>query len=192
MNKKEIAKEIGIRVKAAREKKNMTQQELAELLGYKSKSSVAHIENGRDIPRSMIVKLSNILDVTPAYLMGWEKEPDKSPYKMPVIEETIVFKEVSDHVTAPKRKHPPQTIKTDNNNLKVYEVRSMNKPNDISQKFSSTLVSRTPSGLLLDRRVSKYEMAARSLLPRLNDEGLKKVIDYIDDLVVQEKYTKKG
>lgn len=64
---------IGDRVKLLREKKRMTQQELAYLLGYKSKSSVTHIERGRDIPRSMVVKLADILDTTPAYLMGWEE-----------------------------------------------------------------------------------------------------------------------
>ena len=52
----------------------MTQLELAEKLGYKSKSSVAHIENGRDIPRSMVVTLADILDTTPSYLMGWEDD----------------------------------------------------------------------------------------------------------------------
>ena len=63
---------IGDRVKELRIKKGLTQLELAEMLGYKSKSSVAHIENGRDIPRSMVVKLASVLDSTPAYLMGWE------------------------------------------------------------------------------------------------------------------------
>lgn len=65
---------IGQRVRKLRIEKGMTQTELAEKLGYKSKSSVAHIENGRDIPRSMVVKLSDILDTTPSYLMGWEDE----------------------------------------------------------------------------------------------------------------------
>ena len=65
---------IGDRVKLLRQKKKMTQLELAEKLGYKSKSSVAHIENGRDIPRSMVVTLADILETTPAYLMGWEDE----------------------------------------------------------------------------------------------------------------------
>ena len=69
---------IGERVKELRIKKDLTQLELAELLGYKSKSSVAHIENGRDIPRSMVVKLAEVLDTTPAYLMGWD---DTSPSK---------------------------------------------------------------------------------------------------------------
>lgn len=62
---------VGDRVRLLREKKGMTQEELATQLGYKSKSSVTHIENGRDIPRSMVVKLADILDTSPAYLMGW-------------------------------------------------------------------------------------------------------------------------
>ena len=66
---------IGERIKAARVKKGYSQTELAELLGYKSRSSINKIEKeGRDIPRSIIVRLAELLDVTPAYLMGWEEE----------------------------------------------------------------------------------------------------------------------
>ena len=66
---------IGDRVRFLRKEKGMTQQELAERLGYNHKSSVAHIENNeRDIPRSMVVTLANILETTPAYLMGWTEE----------------------------------------------------------------------------------------------------------------------
>lgn len=66
---------IGERIRIAREKKGYSQTELAELLGYKSRSSINKIEKeGRDIPRSIIVKLAKLLDVTPAYLMGWEEE----------------------------------------------------------------------------------------------------------------------
>lgn len=69
---------IGDRVKLLRTQKGMTQLELAEKLGYKSKSSVAHIENGRDIPRSMVAALADVLGTTPAYLMGWEENmPEK-------------------------------------------------------------------------------------------------------------------
>ena len=76
---------IGERVKQLREMKNMTQEELAHKLGYKNKSSVAHIENGRDIPRSMVVKLADVLETTPSYLMGWD---DNVQYKMPDQPET--------------------------------------------------------------------------------------------------------
>ena len=69
---------MGKRIKAAREKKGYSQSELAELLGYKSRSSINKIEtDGRDIPRSSIVKFAKILDVTPSYLMGWDDEIDE-------------------------------------------------------------------------------------------------------------------
>ena len=65
---------VGERVKLLRERKGMTQAELANQLGYKTKSSVTHIECGRDIPRSLVVRLAQVLDTTPAFLMGWENE----------------------------------------------------------------------------------------------------------------------
>jgi repressor LexA len=68
-------KTIGEKIKEARIKKGLSQTELAEQLGYKSRSSINKIEvGGRDIPRSQIVKIAQILDVTPAFLMGWEDE----------------------------------------------------------------------------------------------------------------------
>lgn len=71
---------LGDRVKHLREKKGMTQEELAQKLGKKSKSTVAHIETGnRDIPRSMVVELAKILEVSPCYLMGWEEEKEIAP-----------------------------------------------------------------------------------------------------------------
>lgn len=83
----------GERIKTAREKKGYSQEELANLLGYKSRSSVNKMENGRDIPRSVIVKLSELLDVTPAYLMGWDDVesnaeilPNNKVHMIPVFE----------------------------------------------------------------------------------------------------------
>ena len=67
---------VGEKIREARLKKGYTQTELAELLGYKSRSSINKIEvEGRDIPRSSVIKFVKALDVTPAYLMGWEDEP---------------------------------------------------------------------------------------------------------------------
>ena len=71
---------IGERIKYLREQKGLTQNELAEILGYKSKSTVAHIENGRDIPRSMVIALAHALGTTPAYLMGWEEEQKENAH----------------------------------------------------------------------------------------------------------------
>ena len=84
---------IGERVKELRTKKGLTQQDLAELLGYKTKSSVAHIEKGRDIPRAMVVKLAQILDTTPAYLMGWEEQKESTPTEN---DRSAVIKRIND------------------------------------------------------------------------------------------------
>lgn len=71
---------MGERIKAARLKKGYSQATLAELLGYKSRSSINKIEvEGRDIPRSSIVKFAQVLDVTPSYLMGWDEEKKSPP-----------------------------------------------------------------------------------------------------------------
>ena len=77
---------VGERIKNARQEKGISQTELAERLGYKSRSSINKIEvEGRDIPRSMIVKFAQALGVTPAYLMGWENESDNTE---PTVSET--------------------------------------------------------------------------------------------------------
>lgn len=65
------------RIKSLREKLNMTQEELAHKTGYKSRSAINKIEAGlRDINQSQIVDFAKALDVTPAYLMGWEDATD--------------------------------------------------------------------------------------------------------------------
>ncbi len=49
----------------------MTQQELAQKLGYKSTSTIAKIESGEnDIPQTKIAAFADALNTTPADLMG--------------------------------------------------------------------------------------------------------------------------
>ena len=72
---------IGDRIKARREKLNMSQDELARLLGYKSRSSINKIEkDGRGLPQDKIMEIARYLHTTPAYIMGWEDELQKQPY----------------------------------------------------------------------------------------------------------------
>lgn len=71
---------IGEKIKQARIDKGLTQEELAEKLGYKSRSSVNKIETGgRDIPRSQIKRIAEILDVSPISLLGFEDEKPTEP-----------------------------------------------------------------------------------------------------------------
>lgn len=77
---------LGDRVKRKREELKLSQEELAEKMGYKSKTSIHKIEqNITDLPLSKVEELSKVLRVTTSYLMGWEEEPTK-PID-PIIEE---------------------------------------------------------------------------------------------------------
>lgn len=72
--------ELADRVKLRRHELDMSQDELARRMGYKSRSSINKIEMGRPVSQKIIVKLAESLNVTPAYLMGWEDdEKEKKP-----------------------------------------------------------------------------------------------------------------
>lgn len=69
---------VGERIAARRKELNMTQEELAHKMGYKSKSSINKIElKWANVPLSKLERVAAALDCEPAYLMGWEEEdPD--------------------------------------------------------------------------------------------------------------------
>jgi transcriptional regulator with XRE-family HTH domain len=63
------------RVKVRRLELNISKKELAEALGYASRTSIAKIEAGiNDLPQSKIEALAEALDTTPGYIMGWDDE----------------------------------------------------------------------------------------------------------------------
>lgn len=67
------------RIKALREQQGISQQALAEKVGYKTASAVNKIELGlRDINQNKIMAFAKALNTTPAYLMGWEEPTDKN------------------------------------------------------------------------------------------------------------------
>lgn len=60
------------RIKNLRIKKGLSQEELAELVGYTNRSTIARIENGGiDIPQSKIKAFADALNTTPQELMGY-------------------------------------------------------------------------------------------------------------------------
>lgn len=62
---------IGERIAKYREERGLSQEELAHLLGYKSRSTINKIETGkRDVPRKMIAQLSIVLNVSPLDILG--------------------------------------------------------------------------------------------------------------------------
>lgn len=67
-------KSVGDRIRTRRKELNITQDALAQMTGYTSRSSINKIEKGLvDIPQSKITEIAAALLVTPAYLMGWEE-----------------------------------------------------------------------------------------------------------------------
>lgn len=70
------------KIKHLRESKKMSQEELAEKMGYKSKTSIHKIEQKKtDIPLSKVKDFAKVLNTTPEYLMGWEEKKETvNPY----------------------------------------------------------------------------------------------------------------
>ncbi|MCR5722096.1 MAG: helix-turn-helix domain-containing protein [Lachnospiraceae bacterium] len=62
---------IGERIKMRRQELNMSQEELAIKVGYKSRSSINKIELSRNLPLDKVEKVARALDCEPNFLMGW-------------------------------------------------------------------------------------------------------------------------
>lgn len=66
---------IGNNIRKARELKGLTQDELAKRMGYKSRSTIARIENGdNDVSQSKLKKFAEILDVSIDFLLDDGKD----------------------------------------------------------------------------------------------------------------------
>ncbi len=78
---------IGNRIKQLRKARKMSQDELAQAVGYQSRSTVGKIELGKmDITQSSVAAIAKALGTTPGYLMGWEDEPAPSAESMENLE----------------------------------------------------------------------------------------------------------
>lgn len=66
----------GERIKRLRKEHNLTQEELGEKIGVQ-KAAIQKYEKGtvENIKRASLIKLAEILDTTPEYLLGWEGIP---------------------------------------------------------------------------------------------------------------------
>lgn len=69
--------DIGLRIKKRRLEKGLSQDEVAEKINT-TKQTIYKYETGiiTNIPASKIESLANVLDTTPAYLMGWTDSTD--------------------------------------------------------------------------------------------------------------------
>lgn len=126
---------LGEKVKLKREELNLSQEELAEKMNYKSKTSIHKIEVGiTDLPLSKVKELAAVLKTTPAYLMGWEE--DKSQEK-----ENNIFSQLTDEELAKLEKFKNMST-----------VMFMNEGNDISDKDKRTLAIAYAEVLISQRK----------------------------------------
>lgn len=74
---------FGDRVKERRYALGYTQDELAQKMGYSSRSSINKIEaSERSIPQRKLIKLAEVLETTPTYLMGLSDDPEPQAIKV--------------------------------------------------------------------------------------------------------------
>ena len=66
----------GERIKKLRKEHNLTQEELGSYIGVQ-KAAIQKYEKGTvtNIKRDSLIKLAQILETTPEYLLGWEDAP---------------------------------------------------------------------------------------------------------------------
>ncbi|WP_336182763.1 helix-turn-helix transcriptional regulator [Fusobacterium polymorphum] len=125
---------LGEKVKLKREELNLSQEELAEKMNYKSKTSIHKIEVGiTDLPLSKVKELAAVLKTTPAYLMGWEEKKEEK--------ENNIFSQLTEEELAKLEKF---------NNMST--VMFMNEGNDISDKDKETLATAYAEVLISQRK----------------------------------------
>ena len=70
---------IGDRIRLRRKELGLTQNELAEKMGYTSRTSICTVEkNKEDLTTTRVSKFAEALETTPSYLMGWTDNPKKN------------------------------------------------------------------------------------------------------------------
>lgn len=89
---------IGERIKNRRVELGMTQQELADKVGYKAKTAISKIEAGeRDLRQTKIRPMAEALDTSIEYLMGWDEEEEPKPVGYDMLKQfTDLIWEMSD------------------------------------------------------------------------------------------------
>lgn len=126
---------LGEKVKLKREELNLSQEELAEKMNYKSKTSIHKIEVGiTDLPLSKVKELAAVLKTTPAYLMGWEEEKTQE-------KENNIFSQLTNEELAKLEKFKNMST-----------VMFMNEGNDISDEDKETLATAYAEVLISQRK----------------------------------------
>lgn len=91
---------IGDRIKQRRTELNMSQEELAQKIGYKDRSTISYIESGgKNFPISRIQQIADALWTTPEWLMGWEKDIAKEQLLQSIYDRHKILFDVAQDAT---------------------------------------------------------------------------------------------
>lgn len=156
---------IGSRIKNRRLELGMTQDELAKLMGYKTRSTINKIElDINDMPLSRVEAFAKALDVSPSYLMGWDIDMDQS-YNNGTISNNI--------------NSPTSTVKeTDTNNTYTTTNNYYSSPCEQNKLVNHDIKATIESKELFFKMIM--------LLKDMTDEQLKDMIKYADFLLKRQ------
>ena len=169
------------RIRERREALEMSQTELADILGYSDRSAIAKIEKGiNDITQSKIEAFASALHTTPAYLMGWTS--DWYDYET---DEDNRFCEI------PTMQFEHLKSLYDGNLREVWNAWQSIQEDSYADSFRplSSLNSNANFGDYPPAIVKILQSIANALT-QLNDEGQEKLLDYAADLVASGRYIK--
>ena len=88
---------LGNKIKRLRVSKGMTQDDLAKLLGYSSRSTINKIESGaHSIDHEKILKFAYMLKVSAGYLLSGEKNYKTNKVMLTTIEDCVYSCELTE------------------------------------------------------------------------------------------------
>ena len=128
--------EMQDRIKQRRIELGYTQEELANRLGLQ-KSAIAKYENGRveNIKRTTILKMAEVLQCSPSYLMGWEDvKPKSDMQKLSPREYT--------HLSTYRSLSDPGKERVDSYTEKVKSLEADESDQNVVETFQKRLVAR--------------------------------------------------
>ena len=89
---------IGQKIKEARIKKGLTQQELGDIVGVQ-KSAIAKYENGRvvNIKRSTLQKIASALNIRPSELVFESSPVESANFHVKIISDFVLMDTIKDY-----------------------------------------------------------------------------------------------
>lgn len=106
---------IGARIRKRREQLGLSQDDLAQLMGYSGRSSISVVENNkRDISWENVCKYAKVLKCSPSYLMKWEDPIPEDDLEIleEVYEDPVLRKKLMDYAIKLKEILDAETTQT--------------------------------------------------------------------------------